>query len=506
MMTTAPKQIGAKTLQASFWLMSGVFYGRLANLAMTIILARILVPADFGLVALGTTLLVILTSVTDLSLANALIHHQDVKEEDFHTAFTLGAIRGVLLAIAMIISGFVMAHLYNDPRLIGVCAGLSVRPLLSGLGSPYYVTFSKELEFGTVAKNEALNYTAQLVVAVGIAWLTKSYWAIVAGALAASITAISATYIRAPYIPHFTLVSWRKLTNFSVWVTLNQFVTIIGNRFDNFLAGGMLGIASFGAYNVGNNIAAMITQSAFQPLERVLFPSFAKLAGNKTRLNEAFQKSQASLFAVGFPMGVGLALVAEPFVYLTLGPKWGIAVTVIQFIAPVLGMQIVFGPSNALAYALGATRNLFNRGIVLLTFRVPIVLAGLYFFGLTGLLVARVISGGVIVSVVNFYLVRSLTGLSPWRQLFVTWRSWVSGGAMVIALLALRNFSDPITTNFIAAKMLIETVVLGGSVYCCSHALLWVMSGRSQIGIEPEILKAGSSALGRFKKPHHRSV
>lgn len=506
MMATAPKQIGAKTLQASFWLMSGVFYGRLANLAMTIILARILVPADFGLVALGTTLLIILTSVTDLSLANALIHHQDVKEEDYHTAFTLSAIRGVLLAIAMVISGFVMAHLYNDPRLIGVCAGLASRPLLSGLGSPYYVTFSKELDFGTVAKNEALNYTAQLVVAVGVAWLTQSYWAIVAGAMAASITAIVATYIRAPYIPHFTLTSWRKLTNFSVWLTLNQFVTIIGNRFDNFLAGGLLGIASFGAYNVGNNVAAMITQSAFQPLERVLFPSFAKLTGDKARLNEAFQKSQASLFAIGFPMGVGLALIAEPFVYLTLGPKWSIAVTVIQFIAPVLGMQIVFGPSNALAYALGATRTLFNRGIVLLIFRVPIVLAGLYFYGLIGLLVARVISGGIVVSVVNFYIVRSLTGLSPWRQLFVTWRSWVSGGAMVLALLALRELTGPITNNFAAGEALVETVLLGGGVYCSVHALLWIISGRSQIGVEAELMKVISAIFRRFRKPHERSV
>lgn len=505
-MTSVPKRIGAKTLQASFWLMTGVFYGRLANLAMTIILARILVPADFGLVALGTTLLIILTSVTDLSLANALIHHQDNKEADFHTAFTLSAIRGFLLAIVMVISGFVMAHLYNDPRLIGVCTGLAVRPLFSGLGSPYYVTFAKELDFGTVAKNEALNYTAQLVVAVGVAWFTESYWAIVAGAVAASTTGIVATYIRAPYIPHFTLSSWRKLTNFSVWVTLNQFVTIIGNRFDNFLAGGLLGISSFGAYNVGNNIAAMITQSAFQPLERVLFPSFAKLTGDKARLNEAFQKSQASLFAIGFPMGVGLALVAEPFVYLTLGPKWSIAVTVIHFIAPVLGMQIVFGPSNALAYALGATRTLFNRGIVLLIFRVPIVLTGLYFFGLVGLLVARVISGGIVVSIVNFYIVRSLTGLSPWRQLLVTWRSWVSGAAMVLALLTLRDFSAPIATNLGAGKMLVETVLLGGGVYCCVHALLWVMSGRSQVGIESELVKMASGVLGRFKKLHRRSI
>ncbi|MBB3595712.1 PST family polysaccharide transporter [Rhizobium sp. BK529] len=489
--------VGGKTLLASIWLLTGVFYSRVANLAMIIILARILVPADFGLVALGTTLLTILTTVTDLSLANALIHHKDANKEDFDTAFTLSAIRGLALSAVMIGSGFVMAHIYNDSRLIGVCLGLSSRPLLNGLKSPHFIRYSKDLDFKTVAFSEAMEYTAQLVVSVALALATNSYWAIVAGAVAASCSGIVVSYIYAPYRPSISFGSWRKILDFSIWLTFNQFVSVIGSRFDNFLAGGLLGISAFGAYNVGNNISAMITQSAAQPLERVLFPSFAKMTHDNARLKQAYQKSQASFFAIGMPLGVGLALVAEPFVYLMLGPNWSIAAKVIQFIAPVLGIQIVFGPANALAYAVGATRNLFNRGIVLLVLRVPIVFIGLYFFGMTGLLIARVVSGGVLVSVVNFYLVRSLTGLRIWDQLFVTWRSWVSGVAMVLSVLVTGAALPPVDSSHTATLALFVMSVVGAAVYCSSHALLWVLAGRPSLAVEAEIAGVIKKFLGR---------
>jgi len=157
-----------------------------------------------------------------------------------------------------------------------------------------------------------LAFTAQLVVSVAIALATGSYWAIVAGAVAASVTSLVSTYILAPYRPYWSLASWRRFLGFSIWLTLTQLVTMVGNRFDNFLVGGFLGTAVFGAYSVGNNISAIITQSAIQPLEKVLFPSFAKLTHDRDRLRAAFSRSQASLLAIGLPLGIGFALVAAP--------------------------------------------------------------------------------------------------------------------------------------------------------------------------------------------------
>jgi PST family polysaccharide transporter len=494
---TAKAPLAGRTIRATAWLMAGVVYGRAVNVAMTVILARILVPQDFGLVALATTLLTIITAVTDLSLFNALIHHRDASARDYDTAFTLSAIRGALLAAIMVAGGFAMAAIYHDDRLVAVSAGLASRPLLSGFSSPYYVTFAKNLKFGVVARTEALNYTAQLVIAAGVALATHSYWAIVAGAVAASIANVVSAQVLAPYWPRFTLASWRKIMSFSIWMTFTQQIIAIGTRFDNFLVGGMLGVATFGAYRVAGNLASMATQSATVPLERVLFPSFATLRHDAARLRAAFQRAQDTLFAVGLPLGVGMALVADPLVYLLLGPRWGVSATVIEFIAPIYGVQMIFGPAYALAFSLGRTKALFVRSLILMSVRIPVAVAGLYFFGLYGLLLGR-LACAVLDCTVNMLMIRMLIGLGNWQQLKATWRSLSAGAAMIAAVLVVRSQLPPIHHTLDAALWLAVLVPVGAVAYCAVHVGLWVLADRPDKAIEALVVKQASRLGQRY--------
>jgi len=282
-----------------------------------------------------------------------------------------------------------------------------------------------------------------------------------------------------------------------MWMTLTQSIIIISNRFDNFMGGALLSLSNFGAYSVGNNVSSMATQSATLPLERVLFPSFARIVNDAPRLRTAFQKAQATLFAAGLPLGVGLALVAEPFVYLSLGPHWLVAITVIRFLAPIFGFQMVFGPVYALAFALGATKALFHRSVIIMVVRVPMIFAGLYFYGLYGLLVARVASG-VLESAVNMYMVNSLIGISPWEQLRVTWRSLLSGIGMTAVVVAV-GWMLPASHEFGMSALSLASMVLSGAiVYCGLHLILWQVSGRPALGLETEIVGYVRRLWGRF--------
>lgn len=481
--------LSARAAQASAYLLGGVFYSRIANMLMTVVLARLLVPEDFGLVALGTTLLLMVTQISDLSLGSAMIYHRQLDRDDFDTAFTLNFIRSLLLTTIMISAGHVLAASYDDPRLIGICAGLSLRPLLAGLGSSKYVMFAKNIRFGNIAAQESATYTAQLLVSVTVAFFAQSYWAIVAGNVAASLVGLIWSYIAAPYMPRYSLAAWRKMMSYSVWLTLSQVVIVVGNRFEGFLVGGWLGIAVLGAYSVGNNLASMVTQSAIQPIQRVLFPSFARISDDTARLRLAFQRSQSALFAFGLAVGIGTALVAEPAIYLLLGPGWDVAVLVLQAISPMLGLQIVFGPVNALANSMGKTRLMFTRGLFLVAIRVPAVLIGLFYFGLPGVLFARVVFGGIITSIVNLYIVDQLIGASPLDQLRVTWRSWISGAAMAVVCLLIRYQLGPVGNYADSALMLALQVALGALTYCGVHALLWLTTGRTSVGIEAEAVK-----------------
>jgi len=171
---------------------------------------------------------------------------------------------------------------------------------------------------------------------------------------------------------------------------------------------------------------------------------------------------------------------------------------VIQFVAPVLGVQVVFGPSNALAFALGATRTLFVRSLVLLVLRAPIVLFGLYYYGLPGLLIARTISGGVMVSIVNMYMVRTLIDVTPWEQIKVTWRSLASGVAMIVAVLAVRSVLPAVSNAETAFIAMLVMVPVGAIVYGGVHAGLWLAAGRPERDIETEIASYAARFLRRF--------
>ena len=241
------------------------------------------------------------------------------------------------------------------------------------------------------------------------------------------------------------------------------------------------------------------------PLERVLFPSFARIVSDAPRLRTAFQKAQATLFAAGLPLGVGLALVAEPFVYLSLGPHWVVAITVIRFLAPIFGFQMVFGPVYALAFALGATKALFHRSIIIMVVRVPVIFVGLYFYGLYGLLVARVATG-VLESAVNMYMVKSLIGIGPWEQVRVTWRSLLSGIGMTSAVVAV-GWVLPTSHEFaFSALSLVCMVVSGAIVYCGLHFSLWIAAGRPALGIETEVVHFVRRLWNRFQARHSVTV
>ncbi len=483
----APASLRVRILAGAGWVFGGNVISRLIGFASMLILARCLAPEAFGLVALATALMTVLASVTELSLANALIHLKQVERDDYDTAFTFGALRGALLALAVIAGGFGLAAIYHEPRLRAVCAVLSLQPLILGLNSPHFVNYSKNLQFSRIVAVDSASKTVSFLVAVAIALLTRSYWAIVASVVASSAASCIATYVLAPYRPRLSFKSWRKLLSFSGWVTLAEFISTLTYRIDDFFIGGMLGRSTLGHYTVGNNLAFMATRFAADPLKQAIFPGFAKISHDLPRLRHAFQRSQATLMAVGLPLGIGSAMVARPLVLMVLGQNWEVAALVIEVTAPVAGIQMVFALSHALAYALGATRLLFFRDLMMLSVRLPAVLLGLFFGGLTGLLIARVVAGGFVLSFLNLLLVSRLIQLPVLSQLRACWRSVVSVCAMAGVLAPLHDW--PLHAAGLPEKIFAvsASIAIGALVYGGAHFLLWILAGRPA-GPEREML------------------
>lgn len=480
----------ARVARGAIWVTSARMAINVLGFVSTIVLARLLVPADFGLVALATTMLAILSSITSMSLSSALVQHSDPTREHLDTSFTLNSLRSLGVALVFCASAFPMAAIYDEPRLPGLIFALSISLLLEGCANPRLGLLMRDLSFRKQFAVDVSTKLVALVVSVVIAVLFRSYWALVAGTIAGQFCGSLLSYVLAPYRPRWSIAKWREMLSYSVWLTLGQIVNTLNWRLDQLLIGAMLGRSTLGYYTVGDNLAALPTREVTTPLTSTLFPAFARLKDDRERLATAYNRAQLLLTAVALPLGVGTALIARPAIEIALGPKWGGAVLVVQVLGAVFAFQTLARLSQPLGMAVGATRLLFVRDVQQLFIRVPLVVGGILLWGLPGLLGARAVNG-LIGTVMNMGIVRRITGLGFAQQLAGNIRAFVSIAAMAGAVLAVPD------GHGLWFQLAARTAV-GAVVYVGVHMGLWFAAGRPD-GAEAELLRLFSQVTARIR-------
>lgn len=474
------------------WLAAGRLLVNLLAFAGTIVLARLLTPDDFGLVAIATTLLAIVSAVTELSMAQALVHRRDLHDDHLHAAWTLNAARGLLVGLLFCALAQPVASLYGEPRLVAVMVALGLSVVVNGLANPKMALFARDLVFRQEFALNVAGKAAAFTVSVAVAYATRSHWALVMGVVASQTVTIALSYRFVPYRPRFGLKRARDLWSFSVWLSLSQVVNTVNWKSDQLFVAGFLGTAPLGFYTVGDNLAAMPTREAAAPLMRVLFPAFSWLRDQPERLREAYRSAQGMVSVVALPVAVGSALVAEPLVAVTMGTKWLPSVPVIQVLSCVFGLQTLASAARPLAMGGGHTALLFRRDVLGLVIRLPSIVAGLALGGLHGLILARAFTGTVGLAI-NMQMVSRIAGLSVWRQIGDNARTLLAVGAMAAAVLG----ADAAARDALAAAHLPHDpalalgrvalmVAVGAAAYPLALALAWHASGRPA-GPEREI-------------------
>ncbi|ACI56234.1 lipopolysaccharide biosynthesis protein [Rhizobium leguminosarum] len=492
------RSVTDRLIQGSVWLsFSRAIVNGLSALS-TFILAWYLAPSDFGLVAIATTIQIILSSVTDLSLGQALIRHDSPSEVHFSAVWTLSVTRSAILGLVFAAGAYPIAEFYNEPRLIGVMFALSFSLFMSGLANPRRVMLQRDLIFW---QEFVLNVSQKLVgfvVTVAIAAIYQSYWALVIGTLAYQVTNIIVSYTVLPFWPRITFRHARELFSFSLWLTAGQIVNTLNWRVEYLLIGKWLGAAELGHYTVGNTLSTLPTREATAPLNQTIYPGFSRVRHDPVRLTAAYQRAQALLAAVALPAGIGMAVVADPMIRLALGEKWVPAIFIVQSLASVFALQTLGSLVQALGMAKGQTKLLFIRDSQMLVTRVPIIIVGLLLAGLPGVIYARVLTG-LISTVVNMLLVKRLIGLAFFQQLAANFRALVSVALMAAAVWGLSHVLSTPTDKAALTLHLAILVITGGVIYVGSSFVLWLAMKRPN-GPETEVQRIVVKFLSKAKR------
>ncbi len=465
------------------WLVGAKLVVNLIAFISTLLMARLLTPEDFGLVALATTMLLIISSFTEISVGAALIHHKEPTDEHFHTSWTLNLSRSLIVGTLFGLSAPFAAKVYDDPRLIPIMLALSISSIIVGLQNPKIALLTRSLVFKQDFFLSVLPKISGFVISIAIAYIYKSYWALIFGSLASQIVSVLVSYVIIPYRPRFLVIHARELFQFSIWIMLSKIVTTLNWKFDHLLVGSYLGSGALGQYSVGDNLAAMATREAIGPLETTLFPAFARIAQDTSRLKVAYRKVQSLLTAVALPVGVGTALLAQPLVLVGMGEKWLPVVSIIQVMSCVFALLTLASPVDALAMGKGQTKLLFHRDLILLCIRIPIIVVGMLFAGLPGVIYGRALTAPITISL-NMYLVRRLIGTKIGEQALTSWRSVSAVIFMALGVTLFKYGFDnwglalgyqPKDTLFLITKIGAIGVV-GACLYILGHIVLWMIS------------------------------
>jgi O-antigen/teichoic acid export membrane protein len=417
----------------ALWTAVGRILVNLIGLMSTLVLARLLTPADFGLVAIATVVLSIANAFTELSLSAALIQHRDPQREHYDTAWTLNVLRALAIAIALALAAYPVSVAYQDKRLVDIFFVLSAAAMVSGLVNPRLVDFRRQLSFQQEIITDFANKLFGFVVAAGIAYAYRSYWALVIGSFAGQVAGLVMSYVLLPYAPRFSLTNWRPLFSFSGWMALSSGLNAINHRSDQLAVGAVLGTEPLGHYTVGDNLAVVPVRESTAPLANVLFPAFSRLQDDTPRLCAAYLRAQSLLVATALPIGVGFALIAAPFFNIVLGPQWTTAALVAQFLSTIYAAQSLSSAVGPLAMSLAHTRMLFLRSALLIVVRYPLMLLGLFSGGLVGLLLARCVSE-LFAVVLDISLARRLVGATLFAQIASSWRAFAATSIMAASV------------------------------------------------------------------------
>ncbi len=455
---------------------------RVLGLVSTLVLVRLIQPADFGIIALSTSFMQTIDGMMTLGTEEAVIRTASPGRSFYDTAFTLNLLRGLGVAALVAAFAYPAAGFFDDARLGPVLLFVACMPILENLENIGIVQFRRDFAFDREFAILVLPKLGGIITSITVAVLLRSYVAMLAGMAVNRLLRVVMSYVMHPFRPSLSLQAWHGLAGYSFWTWLLSLAVLVRDRSDSLLLGRLLGTASVGYYSVGAEIAALPTTELIEPLGRAAFSGFAAGRHESADVGDTFLRLIGSAALVTLPAGVGLSLVAAPLVALAFGEGWDQAVQVLRILALSFTVMVFGHLSLLLLSAHARLGRLVGITLCGALVRVMMLAALIPAFGLTGAAAGAAIAV-ILEQALTVATALRLVRVSPRRLARQVYRPVVAAAAMagVLAFTGL-GWSDDRTVI-----MLAEAASTGACVYTVALLACWMVAGRPD-GAENDVM------------------
>lgn len=456
------------TVSGTLWNYATYYSGRLLVFLSTIILARLLTEEDFGVAAYALVAISFLDVMNDFGIGPALIFHHE-KPETADTAFWLGLAIGFGLFVVSWFGAVLVGDFFHDPRAVPITRVLALTFPISAFGNVHDALLRKRLHFKKRFIPDLAQAIGKGIISIVLALLGFGAWSLVLGQLAGKFVTVIAYWIVLPWRPAFRFVRQeaRALLSFGmniVWVNL---LGILLLNIDYLFVGRFLGAAALGVYTLAFRIPDLVIMQFCNVIAQVVFPVFARMRDDAAALRRGFITTTSYVALITVPLGLGIALCAQPFVLAFFTDRWVDAIPVMRAIAIYALLLSLTYNAGDVYKAQGHPDILTKLGIVRLILLAPAlwwavtVPANITAVGWTQAFMALIAAAMFLIVAVK------MLDTSIWAIVQALRPAAISGALMVPAVLA----ALVLTANMLPIVQLIVCVLVGAFVYLGS---LWL--------------------------------
>lgn len=331
------------------------------NFATSIVLARLLTPAEIGIFSVAFVFAGLLRTIRELGIGAYIVQEPDLTEARLRSAFGVAAFIAILTgAIVAAMAPFVGAF-YRESGITDVLLVVSVSFLLTPIGSTTLALLRRDMRFKEISIAEMFSAVVQSLAGIAFAWLGFSYmslaWSSLIGIIASVVIAMYYRPAKTPWLPSFT--EWRRVWNFCRFASASSLVANASGSTSDLVLGRMLNMESVALFNRAQSLADLISPIMFRAINAVSLPYFVKANNDRADLGGLYFRSSALIAAVSVPTFCVLGLLADPLVKLLYGAPWAGSTPLLQILCVAAVIRTPIALSTQILTAIGEVKRLF---------------------------------------------------------------------------------------------------------------------------------------------------
>ena len=446
-----------KTVKGTFWSAADAFLGQGVTFLVGILLARMLTPAEYGLIGIVLIFTIILSGVVDSGFSNALIRKKDTTDDDYNTMFITNMVISIVMFLLLYISSPMIAQFFGRQELVDLCRVMGLILIIQALSITQTTILTKQIDFKTKTKASLISAIGSGVIGIGMAYTGFGVWALVGQQISKSLLYTVVLWILVHWWPKmsFSKESFHYMWGFGWKLMVSGLLNNIWNQMYQVVVGKFYSPATLGQYTRSKEYANIFSSNLTVIIQRVSYPALAEVQDDTERMVMAYRKIiKVSMFITAISM-VSIAAIADPLIFCLIGPQWSEAASYL----PLICMSMVLYPLHALNLNMlqiqGRSDIFLYLEIIKKIIGVVPLLLGIFvniYWMLWGVIIT-----GVIAFFLNSYYTGKKLNYSSWMQLKDISASFTVSLIMAMAVFFLKYI--PVSYWFVLPLQLIVGAV-----------------------------------------------